>query len=100
MDFPSNFAPLDRANYIEHRACQLMNSGKHDPADFDNLHEAFLLAGNSPEEMDLLREYFANKEFEKLGRMIWVWAWDYAEAAAERQAAQEYDNGDSDPWLT
>lgn len=100
MDYPENHAPRDRSQYIEDRACKLMNSGKYDPADFDNLHEAFLLAGNSREEMDLLADYIDTKDFEKLGRLIYVWSFDYAEAAAERQASEEWESGRTDPWLT
>lgn len=99
MDYPENFAPLDRARYIEWRTCQLLNTDNYDPASFDNLYEAFLMAGNSHEEMALLKEYFDGKEFEKLGRLIWVWAFDYAEAAAERCAINEWDEGRTNPWL-
>ena len=99
MDFPSNFAPLNRDQYIDWRTGQLLNTDAYDPASVDMMVEALYLAANSYEEMELLREYFDKKEFEKLGRLIWCWSFDYAEAAATHKAEQEYDNNQTDPWI-
>lgn len=100
MDFPENFAPISRANYIEDRACQLLNTEAYDPTDPENFSAAILKAVNSQEEMETLKDYCDQREFEKLGRMIWVWSYDYCEAKAEAKAAEEYDSGNIDPYLT
>ena len=97
MDFPENFGPISREQYIERRACRLLNTEAYDPVSPDNFAEAIQKACNSEEEMETLRDYSDQREFEKLGRMIWVWSYDNCEAKAEAKAAEEYDSGNIDP---
>ena len=99
MDYPENFAPISRSNYIDDRVVQLMNTEPYNPASPENIMDAVELALNSQDELERLQDYFDQRDFEKLGRMIWVWAMDYAENTAQRRAEKEYDEGRINPWL-
>lgn len=96
MDFPENFGPISRAQYIEERTCRLLNTEAYDPVTPDNFAEAILKACNSEEEMETLRDYSDQRKFEQLGRMVWVWSFDNCEAKAAQKAAEEYDSGNID----
>lgn len=99
MDYPENFAPISRENFIESRVVQLLNTENYNPADIDNIVDAIALALNSREEQELLQDYFDKKDYEKLGRLVWVWAFDHAESTAQRRAEKEWEDGKVDPWL-
>ena len=54
MDFPDNFGPISRAQYIDERTCRLLNTEAYDPVTPDNFAEAVAKAINSQEEMEPL----------------------------------------------
>jgi hypothetical protein len=80
---------------IHDRTQQLMSeSYEHDDCDFYNISDHLFSA--TVEEAKSITEYARNKDFEKLGRLIWSISYRFCQFFAEQQALDEYHNGELD----
>lgn len=87
------YAGEDEEIYMEGRVDELMSSGQEcDPDNVDNITEA--LSECSKEDADTLRDYLAQKDWEKFGRKVWAISFDYMERRAESYAQDEVSAGD------
>lgn len=78
---------------IYDRTQQLMSeSYAHDDCDFNNISDHLYSA--SAEEAESITEYARNKDFEKLGRLVWSISYRFCKHFAEQQALNEYHNGE------
>jgi hypothetical protein len=78
---------------IEERIQDLMREGnKFDECAFENFAENIYSA--TIEEADSIESYLRNKDFEKLGRLLWSISYKRAEDNATWQARDEWHNGD------
>ena len=69
-----------------------MLDGDYDPCTIDNFHEAISeeVLYKSKEELE---QYLNQRDFEKLGRLIWAKVTDYWEELAEKKADEDVANG-------
>jgi len=80
---------------IEERVKHLVN---HD-SDYDHtLFENFIedIYSATTEQSQSIEEYLRNKDFEKLGRLLWCISVESREKHAQIQAKNDWENGDLD----
>ena len=78
---------------IEERIQDLMREGNaFDECAFENFAENIYSA--TAEEADSIESYLRNKDFEKLGRLLWSISYKRAEDNATWQARDEFHNGE------
>ena len=80
---------------IEERVKYLVNhDSNYDNTLFENFSEDIYSA--TTEQAQSIEEYLRNKDFEKLGRLMWCISFEYREKRAQIQANKEFENGDLD----
>ena len=81
----------DSGDFIDFRTQELLNTKEYDPATTSHLAEA--IAEATAEDQESIKDFIANKEWDKLGMKLYYISHEYMEKYAESHAIQEYNQG-------
>lgn len=81
----------DSGDFIDSRTQELLNTDDYDPSLVHHLAEAISEA--NAEDQASIKDFIANKEWEKLGMKLYYISHEYMEKFAESHAIDEYNSG-------
>jgi hypothetical protein len=81
----------DSGDFIDVRTQELLNTKDYDPA--LNHHLAEAISEANTEDQESIKDFIANKEWEKLGLKLYYISHEYMEKLAESHAIDDYNSG-------
>ena len=78
-------------DFLKERIAELIKTKEYDPSLVHHLSEA--ISESNPDQQEIIQDHITNKDWNKLGMLLFCMSYAYMEKYADQQAVHEYNQG-------